>query len=249
MHLSWRMHGWLCDLILLPRYSSLERKSCDPPIVGTLFVVFTEEEMKVSLTIRSKPLSASLQLSPHRFNSLRIASNVRTSRYSLRILAGQNARIKEKCNARTPLVDVATCFTGLVDNQRDSAKLRDAIQHLPPVRMAIPAPTAFKVVMEAPEFSIAPWPRRFMEQEMGAAILYCQLGGEIAGSERAEALKRTFEYIAEKLCDVVFVFQVCESRGSHTYSYLVTLFSDGSHLCQCRTLQVLGLCCRHFWAP
>ena len=34
-----------------------------------LFVVFTEEEMKVSLTIRSKPFSASrqLQLSPHRF--------------------------------------------------------------------------------------------------------------------------------------------------------------------------------------
>ena len=146
-------------------------------------------------------------------------------------------------------MDVATCFTGLVDNQRDSAMLRDAIQHLPPVRMAIPAPTAvFKGVMEASEFSIAPWPRRFMEQEMGAAILYCQLGGEIAGPERAEALKRTFEYIAEKLCDVVFVFQVCESRGSHTYTYLVTLFSDGSHLCQCRTLQILALCCRHFWA-
>ena len=66
MHLSWRMHGWLCDLISLPRYSSSERKSCDPPIIGMLFVVFTEEEMKVSLTIRSKPLSASLQLSPHR---------------------------------------------------------------------------------------------------------------------------------------------------------------------------------------
>ena len=31
MHLSWRMHGWLCDLISLPRYSSSERKSCDPP--------------------------------------------------------------------------------------------------------------------------------------------------------------------------------------------------------------------------
>ena len=115
--------------------------------------------------------------------------------------------------------------------------------------MAIPAPTAvFKGVMEASEFSIAPSPRRFMEQEMGKAILYCQLGGEIAGPERAEALKRTFKYIAEKLCDVVFVFQVCESRGSHTYTYLVSLFSDGSHLFQCRTLQVLRLCCRHFWA-
>eukprot|EP00904_Undaria_pinnatifida_P011765 jgi/Undpi1/7719/HiC_scaffold_23.g10192.m1 len=83
----------------------------------------------------------------------------------------------------------------------------------------------------------------------GCGILYCQLGGEeIDGPERAEALKRTFEYIAEKLCDVVFVLQVCESRGSDTYTYLVSLFSDGSHLCQCRALQVLGLCCRHFWA-
>ena len=66
MRLSSRMHCRLCDLIILPRYSSLERKSCDPPIVGMLFVFFTEEEMKVSLPVRSKPLSASLQLSPHR---------------------------------------------------------------------------------------------------------------------------------------------------------------------------------------
>ena len=95
--------------------------------------------------------------------------------------------------------------------------LRDAIQHLPPVRMAIPATTAFKGVMEASESPIALWLRQFMEQEMCAAILYYQLGGkEIDGPERAEALKRTFENIAEKLCDVVFVFQVCESRGSHT---------------------------------
>ena len=119
---------------------------------------------------------------------LRVALNVRTSRFSERILAGQNALIEEKCDARTPLVDVATCFTGLVDNQRDSAMLRDAIQHLPPVRMAIPATTALKSVMEASEFLIAPWPRRFMEQKMGAAILYCRQGGkEIDVPERAEA--------------------------------------------------------------
>ena len=67
---------------------------------------------------------------------------------------------------------------------------------------------------------------------MGAPILYCQLGGkEIDGPERAEALKRTFEYVAKNTYDVVFVFRVCESRGSHTYTYFVTLISGGSYLC------------------
>ncbi|CAB1097936.1 unnamed protein product [Ectocarpus sp. CCAP 1310/34] len=37
--------------------------------------------------------------------------------------------------------------------------------------------TAFKSVLESCEFSIAAWPRRLMEQEMTAAILYCQIDG------------------------------------------------------------------------
>ena len=76
--------------------------------------------------------------------------------------------------------------------------------------------------------------------------MHCQLGGgEVDGPQRAAALKRTFEY---KLCHVTLVFGVDEIRNSKSYDYLVLLFSDGSYLCQCRTLQVLGLGRRHFWA-
>ncbi|CAM9763170.1 unnamed protein product [Ascophyllum nodosum] len=123
------------------------------------------------------------------------------------------------------------------------------MQHLLPVQMATQAAFRFKGVLDACEFPIALWPRRFMEQEMAAAMMHCQLGGgEVDGPERAAALKRTFEYIEDKLCDVTLVFRVHEERNSQSYDYLVLLFSDGSHLCQCRTLQVLGLGCRHFWA-
>ncbi|CAM9522472.1 unnamed protein product [Pylaiella littoralis] len=41
--------------------------------------------------------------------------------------------------------------------------------------------------------------------------------------------------------------EFCEQRDNKTFDYLVLLFSDGSHLCQCRTLQTLGLLCRHLW--
>ena len=75
---------------------------------------------------------------------------------------------------------------------------------------------------------------------MVAAIIHCQLkGGEVDGPERAAALKRTFEYIENKLCDVTLVFGVHEEPNSQSYDYLVLLFSDGR--CQCRTLQVQGL--------
>ena len=127
--------------------------------------------------------------------------------------------------------------------------LRDAIDHLPPNRMAAPPATAFKSVLESCEFSIAGWPRRFMEQEMTAAITFCQMGGgEVDGPERAAASGRTFEYIEDKLCDAIYVFGIHEQRDDKAFDYLVLLFSDGSHLCQCRTLQTLRLFCRHVWA-
>ena len=87
------------------------------------------------------------------------------------------------------------------------------------------------------------------KQEMADAIVHCQLGeGEVDGPERAAALKRTFEYIEDKLCGVTLVFGVHEERNSQSYDYPMLLFSNGSHLYQCRTLQVLGLGCCHFWA-
>ena len=84
---------------------------------------------------------------------------------------------------------------------------------------------------------------------MTAAVMFCQMGGgELDGPERVAVLGRTFEYIDAKLCDVIYVFGVREQRDNKTFDYLVLLFLDGSHLCQCRTLQTLGLLCRHLWA-
>ncbi|CAB1105779.1 unnamed protein product [Ectocarpus sp. CCAP 1310/34] len=163
---------------------------------------------------------------------------------------GQNALIKDKCNSRSSLLDVATYFSGIIRSQKDAPMLRDAIDHLPPNRMVAPPATAFKKsVLESCEFSIAGWPRRFMEQEMTAAIMFCQMGGgEADGPERAAALGRTFEYIEGKLCGVIYVFRIHEQRDGKAFDYLILLFSDGSNLCQCRTLQTLGLFCRHVWA-
>ena len=120
------------------------------------------------------------------------------------------------------------------------------MQHLPPVRLPTQAASFFKYVYDACEFPIALWQRRFMEQEMAAARMHCKLGGEgVNGPERAAALKRTFEYMDEKVYDVTLIFGDHGGRNSKSYAYLVLLFSDGSHLCQCCTRKVLGLGCRH----
>lgn len=88
-----------------------------------------------------------------------------------------------------------------------------------------------------------------MEQEMSVALLFCLVvGEEIDGGECARVLKRTFEYIENNLVDVTAVQKIDEQHGSKLYVYHVLLFADGSHLCQCRTLHVLGLGCRHSWA-
>ena len=38
-----------------------------------------------------------------------------------------------------------------------------------------------------------------------------------------------------------------ENLSGKNMPYVVLAMNDGSHLCSCRTLQTLGLCCRHFW--
>ncbi|CAN0472873.1 unnamed protein product, partial [Ascophyllum nodosum] len=39
-----------------------------------------------------------------------------------------------------------------------------------------------------------------------------------------------------------------ENHDGTDKQYVVLGMKDGGHLCSCRTLQELGLCCRHFWA-
>lgn len=162
---------------------------------------------------------------------------------------GQNALIKDKCTSRASLLDVVRCFEGILGRQENAADLRDALQHLPAVRMATTASTAFKGVLDACEFALGAWPRRFMEQEMGAALMYCQRAcHEVHGQDFVEVLSGTFDYVKDKFCDVRVVVAVVEERDRERYLYHLLLFSDGSHLCQCRNLQTLGLGCRHFWA-
>ena len=84
---------------------------------------------------------------------------------------------------------------------------------------------------------------------MSAALLLCLVGGEgIDGEERAGVLKRTFEYIDNNPVDVAAVQKIDKQRDSKFRVYHALLFADGSHLRQCRTLQVLGLGCPHLWA-
>ena len=40
---------------------------------------------------------------------------------------------------------------------------------------------------------------------------------------------------------------IVENRSGKNMPYVVLAMNDGSNLCSCRTLQILGLCCHHFW--
>ena len=55
------------------------------------------------------------------------------------------------------------------------------------------------------------------------------------------------EFIGDLVVDVDTVAVVVENRSGKNMPYVVLAMNDGSHLCSYRTLQILGLCCRHFW--
>ena len=83
---------------------------------------------------------------------------------------------------------------------------------------------------------------------MEAAALFCA-GNDNAvleGPGRTEALGK-LEFIGDLVVDVDTVAVVVENRSGKNMPYVVLAMNDGSHLCSCRTLQILSLCCRHFW--
>ena len=55
------------------------------------------------------------------------------------------------------------------------------------------------------------------------------------------------EFIGDLVVDVDTVAVIVENRSGKNMPYVVLAMNDGSDLCSCRTLQILGLCCRHFW--
>ena len=68
----------------------------------------------------------------------------------------------------------------------------------------------------------------------------------LEGEERLEALGK-LEFLGELVVGVETVALIMESRGGRVMRYIVCSMADGSHICSCRTLQELCLCCRHFW--
>ena len=120
---------------------------------------------------------------------------------------------------------MAKRFSGIIERQSDAAKILGAIQHLPPVRLPTQAATCFKCLLNVCEFPIALRTRTRDGRRHNALPAR---RGEADGPERAAALKRTFEYIEDKLCEVTLVFGVHEERNFQSYDYLVLLFSDGS---------------------
>ena len=83
---------------------------------------------------------------------------------------------------------------------------------------------------------------------MGAAALFCADNDNAVLDEpdRTEVLGK-LEFIGDLVVDVDTVAVVMENRSGKNTPYVVLAMNDGIHLCSCRTLQILGLCCRHFW--
>ena len=96
-------------------------------------------------------------------------------------------------------------------------------------------------------YALGKWPVKFKRDEMGAAALFCA-GNNNAGLDglgRTEALGK-LEFIGDLVVDVDTVAVIVENRSGKNMPYVVLAMNDGSHLCSCRTLHILGLCCRHF---
>ena len=97
-------------------------------------------------------------------------------------------------------------------------------------------------------YALGKWPVKFKRDEMGAAALFCA-GNDNAvldGSDRTEALGK-LKFIGDSVVDVDTVTVIVENRSGKNMPYVVLAMNDGSHLCSCRTLKTLGLCCRNFW--
>ena len=97
-------------------------------------------------------------------------------------------------------------------------------------------------------YALGKGPVKFKRYERGAAALFC-VGNDNAvldGPDRTEALGK-LDFIGNLVVDVDTVAVVVDNRGGKNMPYVVLAMNDNSHLCSCRTLQILGLCCRHFW--
>eukprot|EP00904_Undaria_pinnatifida_P011614 jgi/Undpi1/7583/HiC_scaffold_23.g10056.m1 len=162
--------------------------------------------------------------------------------------AGINKIMKKVCGAMTSLQGVFEFFEGTLEAQEDRAKFRSARLAVPAVELQDIGGVWFGERFMAPiRYGLGQWPLRFMTQEMDAAAIFCGGGNKVLeGAERFSALGK-LEFLGDLMVSVETVAVVFESRQGREMQYIVCSMEDGSHVCSCRTLQELGLCCRHFW--
>eukprot|EP00904_Undaria_pinnatifida_P011692 jgi/Undpi1/7653/HiC_scaffold_23.g10126.m1 len=160
---------------------------------------------------------------------------------------GINKIMKKVCGAMTSLQGVFEFFEGTLEAQGDRAKFRSARLALPAVELQDIGGVWFGERFMTPiRYGLGQWPLRFMTQEMDAAAIFCGGNKVLEGAERFSALGK-LEFLGDLMVSVETVAVVVESRQGREMQYIVCSMEDGSHVCSCRTLQELGLCCRHFW--
>ena len=102
--------------------------------------------------------------------------------------------------------------------------------------------------MQSIRYALGKWSVKFKWDEMGAVAMFCAGNDNavLGGPDRTEALGK-LELIGYLVVDVDTVAVIVENWNGKNMPYVVLAMNDDSHLCSCRTLQILGLCCRHFW--
>lgn len=146
-------------------------------------------------------------------------------------------------------MSVFSFFSRGIERPADRAALRDAQLHLPPLSAPEVDYYWFGQAVTGPlKYAVGVWPFRFTQEEMGAASLFCSSPENtlLDGPDRVAALGE-LDYIGNMVLNVETVALIVENRDSTDMRFLVLGMNNGSHLCSCRTLQIVGLCCRHFW--
>lgn len=164
-------------------------------------------------------------------------------------MAAMRAVVRQFCSSKTSLANVFGLFARTVANHSDRAAFRNAQLYLTPVQAPQVERYWFgEAVMNPLKYALGAWPFKFTQEEMGAAVVLCSSpeNAVLDGPERAAALSE-FDYIGDMVINVETVALIVESRDGTDLRFVVLGMDNGSHLCSCRTLQTLGLCCRHFW--
>ncbi|CAB1098138.1 unnamed protein product [Ectocarpus sp. CCAP 1310/34] len=170
--------------------------------------------------------------------------------YTTNRVESMNAQAKRVLNSQASLVRVFKFLSDAIEKQAARAELRSAQLRLPSVSTPDTATYWFGAALTTPcKFALGVWAYKFMMDEVAMCATFCSSPSNalLEGASRDDALGK-FEYIGMMVVNVETVAVIVENHDGTDKRYIVLGMTDGSHLCSCRTLQELGLCCRHFWA-